>query len=287
MDANQAEKNTERVARVETGAGVEEARPTVARAQPVLLPSPHDDNLPADAYAVGVRILKIAPAWLLAISVCFALLLLLLSWMRPEVNASGASSAVPNDSKTPAAASQTVLTAPVVLTATDRAKNAEPGGEVAPAVGSGGVSAPVSAPVSDARESAETAPSPASTPADAQSARPSDTEESDASAARKDAREERTDAAPASVQNATTASVQTFTVQAGSHSDESEANEQVSKLRAAGFDARAVAVELPGRGRWYRVQAGRFNDRAEASKMAGQMRARGVTSGAIVVPAQD
>jgi len=79
---------------------------------------------------------------------------------------------------------------------------------------------------------------------------------------------------------------QKFTVQVGSHSDESSANEQTSRLRSAGFDARTVTAELPGRGKWFRVQAGSFDDRAAAAKVVAAMRSKGVATGAIVVPLQ-
>ncbi|MDQ3805402.1 MAG: SPOR domain-containing protein, partial [Acidobacteriota bacterium] len=73
-----------------------------------------------------------------------------------------------------------------------------------------------------------------------------------------------------------------FTVQVGSYNDPSEANQRVSQLRAAGFEARAVEVELPKRGTWYRVQAGRFETREEATQAGAQMRARGAAAEAIV-----
>ncbi|HST54118.1 MAG TPA: SPOR domain-containing protein [Pyrinomonadaceae bacterium] len=91
-------------------------------------------------------------------------------------------------------------------------------------------------------------------------------------------------AAPESRANESGDAVQKFTVQVGSHNDESEANEQTSRLRSAGFDARTVLAELPGRGKWYRVQAGSFDDRGAASKEAAAMRAKGVAPEAIVVP---
>jgi cell division septation protein DedD len=91
-------------------------------------------------------------------------------------------------------------------------------------------------------------------------------------------------AAPESRANESGDAVQKFTVQVGSHNDESAANEQTSRLRSAGFDARTVVAELPGRGKWYRVQAGSFDDRGAASKEAAAMRAKGVAPAAIVVP---
>jgi cell division septation protein DedD len=91
-------------------------------------------------------------------------------------------------------------------------------------------------------------------------------------------------AAPESRANESGDAGQKFTVQVGAHNDESAANEQTSRLRSAGFDARTVLAELPGRGKWYRVQAGSFDDRGAASKEAAAMRAKGVAPAAIVVP---
>ena len=78
-----------------------------------------------------------------------------------------------------------------------------------------------------------------------------------------------------------------FTVQVGSFNSQSEANERVSGLRAAGFESRAVAAELPGRGTWYRVQVGRFADREGAAKTAATLREKGAAAAAIVVPVQN
>jgi hypothetical protein len=66
-----------------------------------------------------------------------------------------------------------------------------------------------------------------------------------------------------------------FTAQVGSFSDISKAGERVSALRAAGFEARAVEAEVPGRGVWYRVQCGRFGTREEAARFGARLRAEG------------
>ena len=74
-----------------------------------------------------------------------------------------------------------------------------------------------------------------------------------------------------------------FTVQVGSFSVESQANERISSLRAAGFDARSTTVQIPGRGTWYRVQVGRFRERDAASKAAAQLREKGAAASSMVV----
>jgi cell division septation protein DedD len=211
-----------------------------------------------DTYAVAVRVLKIAPAWLLFISVVFVLLTLTLGWVRPGAGASGEAYFSPNDSKVaptvpPASPSPSMPAAkPERQTAAAQVPSpaAQTANTVAQAPSAGDVSHAASAQV-------ETAPKPAT---------PAATQEGQSNAA--------DNAGPK------------FTVQVGSHSDESSANEQTSRLRSAGFDARTVVAELPGRGKWFRVQAGSFDDRESASKVAAAIRAKGAAVQAIVVPQQ-
>src|SRR4051812_4556320 len=51
-----------------------------------------------DFYAVGVRLIKMSPVWLLTATGGFALLLLVLSWIRPAGGEADAAS-IPNDAK--------------------------------------------------------------------------------------------------------------------------------------------------------------------------------------------
>src|SRR3954468_24299421 len=51
-----------------------------------------------DFYAVGVRLIKMSPVWLLTATGGFALLLLVLSWVRPAGGEADAAS-IPNDAK--------------------------------------------------------------------------------------------------------------------------------------------------------------------------------------------
>ncbi len=73
-----------------------------------------------------------------------------------------------------------------------------------------------------------------------------------------------------------------FTLQVGSYNTPVEANERAAKLKAAGFEAQVVAVELPKRGTWYRVQTGRFGERAEATRYGAQLRAKGAVESFLV-----
>lgn len=202
-----------------------------------------------DAYAVGVRVLKMAPAWLLFTGVCCSVLILMLGWLRSSTEAE-----VLPVNRNDARAARSAPTA----------AGAETG---APASDS---PAPTSGPKT-------TAANDAPAPAVAQSATPAP---APAAAPQTDEKTRVETPAPVAEEGGN------FTAQVGSHSDQSEANEQVSRLRAAGFDARSVAAELPGRGLWYRVQVGRFADRGEAAKTVAALRAKGAASSALVVPVQ-
>lgn len=257
MDAKHEEKIIEGAVDEEAVVAAEDAHLSVAGA-PTLIPSASDSSAP-DTYAVAVQVMRMAPAWLLTISVSFVLLILLLSWIRPDANASGKAFSNPNDSKAHAAS-------PAVSTAAVLPKHEGQVAEVMPvADGVGGNAVSSEAPAQS--EPASTSPAESHPVA-------ADPEESVVSSVPEKKASEAND------------SEQKFTVQVGSHTNESGANEQVSSLRAAGFDARTVAAELPGRGKWFRVQAGSFDDRAGASKEAALMRAKGVAPAGIVVPRQ-
>ena len=66
-----------------------------------------------------------------------------------------------------------------------------------------------------------------------------------------------------------------LTVQFASYKSAGEAQSTVSRLKAAGVDARMVKADVPGKGTWYRVQGGRFTNEAEAGKFGSEARAKG------------
>jgi cell division septation protein DedD len=74
-----------------------------------------------------------------------------------------------------------------------------------------------------------------------------------------------------------------LTIQAGSFPDKGQADERVSKLTAAGADARAIRADIPGKGTWYRVQIGGFQSRDDASRYGNQLRSKGLLQDFIVV----
>jgi cell division protein FtsN len=77
-----------------------------------------------------------------------------------------------------------------------------------------------------------------------------------------------------------------YAVQAGSFASVSDANEKVSILRAAGFEARVAAVELGKRGTWYRVYSGEFESSDDASRHQSKLRASGAAADTMVTAVQ-
>lgn len=233
--------------------------PKPAKLAQAAKPAPRSAVAP-DPFAVGVRVLKMAPAWLLFTAVCCSVLLLLLGWVRSSGDVSAVTLPTKrNDARAakPApAADETAAKAEAATAVNDSATPA---------------SGPKSTAANDAP--AQVAAAPAPTPEPAPQPAP-------VAAPKTDEKARVETPAPAAGGEGN------FTAQVGSHSDQSEANEQVSRLRAAGFDARSVAAELPGRGTWYRVQVGRFADRGEAAKTVAALRSKGAAAGALVVPVQ-
>jgi cell division septation protein DedD len=227
----------------ESGAFAEESSAAVEESKPAAHAAPAPDF-----YAVGVRLIKMSPVWLLTVTGGFALLILLLSWLRPGVGEADAAP-IPNDAKSVAVQPRQPAPAPTAETPAVPAK--EEHAEVAP--------------------KAQTVE-----PASVASAKPSESEVKPV--------EPKKEPAPV-VTHADEAGAK-FTVQVGSFNAASQANERVSSLRAAGFDARATAVEIPGRGTWHRVQVGRFREREEAAKVAARLREKASAAGALVVAMQ-
>lgn len=130
---------------------------------------------------------------------------------------------------------------------------------------------PTGQPTREARRAAPDSGSPAETPlpaaAPAVEEAPEDTE---ATPAPKVANVEENDAE--------------FAVQVGSFDDRSQANEQVSRVRAAGFEARVVEKQKEKTdGVWYQVRCGHFATREDAARLAAQLRAKGLIEKAVIV----
>ncbi|HEX8149015.1 MAG TPA: SPOR domain-containing protein [Pyrinomonadaceae bacterium] len=167
-----------------------------------------------DGYAVGRRVLRLAPAWLLLIVVAFALALLLFSWLGRRGGAEDE---------------------PFRNEATNQ---------------------------------------PAATPSGAHAAAsPSRPAAADA-----------TPAATAEVQGGTAAPDESgsYSVQVGAFAELSQANELVSRLRAAGFEARVVEPGGATRFR-FQVRSGLYATREEAARLASDLRARGVAGETVII----
>jgi len=196
-----------------------------------------------DGYAVGLRVMRIAPVWLLLSSVGFLSILLLLSWASQPIPQTVAVAAQPSAQaqRNEASNNSPIKPQAPVLPAERPAQPAQPAQQAQPEAPA--QPAPAAQP---AQPAPQAAPQPAAQPAaPAQPAQPKPLEGGK------------------------------FAVQVASFKDASEANERVSQLRAAGFDAEAVAVEIPNRGLWHRVICGRARTREEASSLGAQLRSKG------------
>lgn len=248
---------------------VSEEQPALEHLPPSTPPRPDAQPKPArrpdavapDNFAVGVRLLKLAPAWLLFTTVCCTALVVLLGWIRPAADA--AAVALPTTTRNDARPAQRAPEPEAPAAVIAAAAPAEAPAVTAPAV--------AEAPAPAAQPAPE--PAPVETPAQPAPVKAEEKAEEKAAQPETPARQE--------------VAGGKFTAQVGSFNNRSEANERVSALRAAGFDSRAVEAELPGRGTWYRVQVGRFAERGEAAKAVAALRAKGAAAGAIVVPVQN
>lgn len=209
----------------------------------------------SDGYAVGLRLLRVSPIWLLFVSVGFFLVIFVMSWMsQPASHAEVAEKSPSRSNHATNTATLNVESAPAEHAVRDE-------GEKSAASAQG--SAPVE--VEKAATVEETAamkmpPPPAQTKVEA--------------VAEKGTGE-------SAVENERAMDGR-FTVQVASYENASDANERVSKLRAAGFEARTVSVELPRRGTWYRVHVGSFGGREDAARLVGRLKEAGATPDAFV-----
>jgi cell division protein FtsN len=221
--------------------------------------SPRPDG---DGYAVEVSLLRFKPLTLTLTAACLVTLVALLGWLGfGDVRQIAASQPLKNH-----AANQQPREAPAAIpnSATSQAAPQTSRADAAPSPKEEALARASAAPEPSPSGFAETpAPSNAQAPAPSNAAAD----------------------APAATANAPAGGG--YAVQAGSFNTASEANERVSALRAAGFEARTAAVELARRGTWYRVYSGRFASREEASRHDRKLRASGAVGDTLVTPLQD
>jgi cell division protein FtsN len=216
-----------------------------------------------DKYSLGVRLMRVSPMWLLACGLAFIALVVVLNGLT--------SSAVQLDSATAQAARPN---APGNHSTNQAAHTAAPDQTARP------MSAALVGNKSErAQETAQQSPAGLknnNTQA-AQVAVVQPTPQAEMPRKQVEAKP-----APAPVPTPQPEGAGRFTLQVGSFNTPVEANERAGHLQAAGFASRVVAVELPGRGTWYRVQTGRFSDRVEAARAGAQLRAKGAAESFIV-----
>lgn len=192
-----------------------------------------------DGYAVGRRVLKVVPAWALLCVAGFVVVLLLFKWAsRPVGRAEAGEDEFRNEAtnRTPPTPS------PPDSHAGAKSSN-HPREEARREPESSTSDAPATGPGGEGEGGA----GPAGDLRDARGARVVGEEEEAAS----------------------------FSVQAGAFEDHSQANELVSRLRAAGFDARVVEAEASRRFR-FQVRSGLFRAREEAARLAAQLNSKGI-----------
>lgn len=73
-----------------------------------------------------------------------------------------------------------------------------------------------------------------------------------------------------------------YSVQVGAYAEVSQANEQVSRLRAAGFEARVAESGAATRFR-FQVRSGLYATREEAARLASDLRARGIAGETVII----
>lgn len=201
-----------------------------------------------DGYAVGRRVLKAVPAWLLLCVAGFVCVLLVFKWASRPLGRAGAEA----DEFRNEATNRT----PPTPTPPD----------------SHAVAKPSNQPTEEAPREAQTS-TPATPPTDAGG----HTEDGAASAGD-------TQDAPGARVVSEEEEAASFSVQAGAFDDRSQANELVSRLRAAGFDARVVESEPSKRFR-FQVRSGLFQTREEAARLAAQLLSKGIQT-VVVEPSQ-
>lgn len=89
--------------------------------------------------------------------------------------------------------------------------------------------------------------------------------------------------APAAVAAPKDAADKRYSVQVASSQDAKDTAALVDKLKDAGYDARVVTAQIPGRGQWYRVWVGNYDNRDDAAMKQAELRVATNMAGFVVV----
>ena len=209
----------------------------------------------SDGYALGVSLYRLPATGLAVGAACLLAALFFAGWLRPADAAQSASVIEPT-----AVAQSAVAESAGVQDADDK-------------VGGESTSAPADAELPTAADEPVAAAGVAAGEASAEEIDEAQFEKEELAAEAGGGPESAPAPAPEPAKSA--AEGGRFTVQVGSHNQPGEAQSRASVLRAAGFDARVAAVEIPGKGTWHRVQSGRFQTREQAALYEKSLRASG------------
>jgi cell division septation protein DedD len=213
---------------------------------------------PSDVYGMGVRLMRVSPAWLLLAGLSFISFIVFCNWLIKPT-------AQPED--------MARLTTATNNHATNQSVNR--------------IAAPTPAaqsPVNNQAVRPSNESGVAYIAAEAKEVMPPVAAPSVEMAEAKPAVEEK---AASSLKPAGEAKEGKVTIQVGSYNAATEAEARVANLKSAGFEARSVEVVIPKRGTWYRVQSGRFVNRDEAERYGKQLRDKGIVSSFITTDVQE
>jgi len=216
-------------------------------------------HAPSDAYGMGVRLMRVSPLWLLVTGLGFISFIVFCNWLiKPTGQPGDSLIAAANNHATNQSANRVTVTAATAQSPV----NAQ--------VGQRANESGVAFIAAEAKEALPPVAAPSVEPARAEPV---------------------AEAKPAMPTSSSNRGDETkegkVTIQIGSYNAAAEAEARVANLKSAGFEARAVEVEIPKRGTWYRVQSGRFVSRDEAERYGKQLRDKGVVSSFITTDVQE
>jgi cell division septation protein DedD len=216
---------------------------------------------PSDAYGMGVRLMRVSPMWLLVAGLSFISFIVFCNWLIKPTEQTGDAPrliATANNHATNRSADRVSVPASTAQSPVN-SQAAQPSNEPGVAFIAAEAKEKMPPVVAPSVEAVEAKATPAEKPATpAASSKPTD-----------EGKEGK------------------VTIQVGSYNAAAEAESRVATLKAAGFEARSVTVEIPKRGTWYRVQSGRFPSRDEAERYGKQLRDKGVVSSYITTDVQE
>ena len=227
---------------------------------------------PADAYGIGVRLMRVSPMWLLLAGLSFISFIVLCNWLiKPDEKNGDAARMLLADNHATNQSSKRIV-------APDSTAQSPVNNQAAQSAANSGVSFIPA-------EATQAAPSIAPTPGAETIEKPAVEEQAAAPAASSHQPAEAK--AGSEARAGGEAKAGKVTIQIGSYNEAAQAEERVANLKSAGYEAQSIAVEIPKRGTWYRVQSGRFVNRNEAERYGKQLRDKGVVSSFITTDVQE